>query len=279
MRILGLLAFVTCGAAFLACAVTPDSPLRKGDSSEDGIFNDDIPEDPPPIVSNTNDDGGAFDLGSRPKPPEDAGATPSSEDGASPPANDAAVIGDAGSLDAGPVVLCEGDPKPGDLVVTELLIASRSGSNDNGEWVEITSTRSCTLSLRNVVVASPRGTTGSDAVTIASLDLPPGGSFIVAGSTSAVTAQKLPGSTYAWNAADVLKNSGDTVSITVGAVTIDSVTYPSFGNLEPGRSAAFPADCPSNVRTDWKRWSFSFNEWIPGMKGTPNAANGDVACY
>jgi hypothetical protein len=60
---------------------------------------------------------------------------------------------------------------------------------------------------------------------------------------------------------------------------IDTITYPAFSNLEPGRTLAFPADCPAAVRTDFARWSLTFDVFAPGFKGTPNAANDDVACY
>ena len=62
-------------------------------------------------------------------------------------------------------------------------------------------------------------------------------------------------------------------------MVVDTLTYPAFSNLEPGRSLAFPADCPATVRGDWARWSLTFDVCTAGFKGTPNAANGDVACY
>ena len=89
----------------------------------------------------------------------------------------------------------------------------------------------------------------------------------------------MPGKVFAFDGLDVLKNDGDTVSLKVGAAVIDTITYPAFSNVEPGRTLAFPSDCPMNVRSDWTRWSLTFDAWKPGFKGTPNATNDDVACY
>lgn len=76
-----------------------------------------------------------------------------------------------------------------------------------------------------------------------------------------------------------MPNDGDSIKLEVGTTLIDTLTYPAFSNLTSGRSLAFPDDCPWNLRADWQRWSLTFVEWKPGFKGTPNATNGDVACY
>jgi hypothetical protein len=131
-----------------------------------------------------------------------------------------------------------------------------------------------------VTIASPRGSAATDAVTLDdSVELAPRASFVVADSADPAKNRALPGQVFAWDALDVLKNGGDTVTVTLGDTVVDKVTYPSFSNLEPGRALAFPSDCPPGVRGDLTRWSLAFGEWTPGMKGTPNAPNDDVACY
>lgn len=274
------LAYGACllaGASVLAaCTVTPGStksrravPVEPGDD----FFDDDVEEEPPPLVSATNDAGGAFGAESRP-------ATKSADAGVDAGPGDAGNATD--TLDAGTPTdpLCETPIGPADLVITELMIASRAGSNDTGEWVEVTSTRDCRLSLEGLTIASPRGTTGTNTVTIRDpLELPPHGHFVVAASADPAKNHDLPGLVVAWESADVLKNGGDTVTIRRGDVVVDEATYPSFSNLEPGRSIALPSDCVWSDRTSWTRWSLTFDAWSPGMKGTPNAANDDVACY
>ncbi len=264
------------GSLLAACTVGPaNTKSRKAVPVEPGddFFDDDVEEEPPPLVAATNDAGGAFGAESRPSTKSTDAGTDASVDAGLPPS----PLDDGGSPTD---PLCETAVGPADLVVTELMIASRSGSNDTGEWVEITSTRDCRLSLEGLTIASPRGTTGTNTVTIREpLELPPHGRFLVAASADPAKNHDLPGLVVTWDSADVLKNGGDTVTIRRGDVVVEESTYPAFSNLEPGRSIALPSDCAWSDRTSWMRWSLTFDEWSPGMKGTPNAANDDVACY
>ncbi len=263
------------GAAFLfACASAPTASAKKKRTPVDpgdDYFGDAPTSGEEGLSPTANDDSGAFTPASaRPAPPtskDDAGN----------------VVVDAGASDAGtvdPKVFCAGPLVAGDLVVSEMLISSRAGSGDDGEWVEIRSTRTCWLKVQGLSIESPRGTATPNAVAIAEdYELAPKGSFVVAGSTDPAKNHALPGKVFAWGASDVLKNDGDTVALKFGATVIDSVTYPAFSNLEAGRTLAFPADCPATVRSDWTRWSLTFDVYSVGFKGTPNATNDDVACY
>src|SRR5262249_34371457 len=103
--------------------------------------------------------------------------------------------------------------------------------------------------------------------------------FLVANTTDGAKNNGLPGTVIAWNDTDVLKNSGDTLSVKLGDTVIDSVTYPDLSNLSPGRSFAFPADCALTDRSDWRRWSLTFTAYATGFQGTPNAPNADVSCF
>lgn len=190
--------------------------------------------------------------------------------------------GFVGTQDAGPgtpiKTFCAGTIGAGDLAVVEIMIASRSGSGDLGEWVEVQSTRDCWLRVDGVAVTSPRGAATANTANVDGLELAPHGTFVVAGSGETVNNHGLPGTVYAWNASDVLKNDGDSVVVTRGALEIDRVTYPTFTSLPVGRSLAFPADCARAERTDWTRWSLTFAGYAAGLKGTPNAPNADVTC-
>jgi hypothetical protein len=260
------------GAAFLfACASAPTAstkkkrtPVEPGDE-----FYDDVPSQEEGLSPTSNEDSGAFTpAGERPAPPaKDAGSTFALDGGS-----------EGGTVQ--PKVFCTGALAAGDLAISELLISSRTGANDDGEWVEITSTRTCWLRVKGLTIVSPRGTLAPNSVTIdEDYELAPKASFIVADSADPAKNHALPGKVFAWGALDVLKNDGDTVALKAGGTTIDTVTYPSFSNLEPGRSLAFPDDCAAGVRADWARWSLTFDVYTPGFKGTPNATNGDVACY
>jgi hypothetical protein len=262
--------FVAATALLAACTVQA-SKVRHLDPVDPGpdFGLDEAPTDPPPLATDVNGDSGAFGANERPSGRDASGGKP-----------DAAAF-DAGSGSDASVgkTYCPAPLAAGDLVLTELMIASRAGADDDGEWVEITSSRDCWLALRGVAISSPRGAS-IDVVTIAEdFDLAPHATFVVADSADPAKNHGLPAKLFAWNATDVLKNTGDTVSITSGATVLDTLTYPAFSNLTPGRSIAFPDDCRPGDRADWQRWSLSFDSWAPGFEGTPNAANDDVACY
>jgi hypothetical protein len=172
---------------------------------------------------------------------------------------------------------CEGDLAAGDLAIVEIMIASKSGSGDSGEWAEIKSTRDCWLHLDGVTIESPRGTSSVDVATLEGVDLAPGGSFVVADSDDASKNHGINGAVVAWDATDVLKNDGDTITVKLGDLVIDSLTYPSLAAATAGTSVAFPADCDGAERSDWLAWSAS-KAAFGTLKGTPNAPNDDIAC-
>lgn len=263
-----LLFTVGAASAPLAGCATESKKAKRATPVDPGAeyYDDDPPEDEDPLDPISNDDPGAFGAASRPKSPDAAA--------------------DAGSPDSGAATkaFCSGPLKAFDLQISELMIASRAGAGDGGEWVELKNIRACWLKLRGVTIESPRGSSGVDRATVEEdLELGPGESLVVAGSADPAKNHALPGPLVAFGTTDVLKNSGDTIVVKSGDVVIDTLTYPAFSNLEAGRSIAFPADCNVSVRADWTRWSLSFGTWTGGasggMKGTPNATNDDVACY
>jgi hypothetical protein len=220
-----------------------------------------------PIGTDVNPDTGAYGAPARPAPAKDASA----------PLPDAGPSDDGGVV---PKTYCAGALAAGDLAIVELMIASRSGSSDNGEWVEVQSTRDCWLTLDGVTIESPRGTSAPNVASVAAgLELAPHASFVVADSADPAKNHGIPGAIVAWEATDVLKNDGDTVTVKLGTTTIDTLTYPALSNLTPGRSLAFPSDCAATDRADWQRWSLTFASFAAGFEGTPNGANADVTCF
>ena len=253
-----LFAFVLLGAT--ACSGGHRAPDDTGGSDDPGFAPPTLPQ--PMEASVVDDDSGALDPGQR---QNDGGAT------------------DAGHVevsDAGSAVNCNAPLAAGDVKIVEIMIASQSGSGDRGEWVELQSTRACILDIKGLTVSSPRGTSTDSATVTSDVYVQPGGSFVVADSTSTTDNHSLPNATLVatWNTYDVLKNTGDEIDVTSGSTTIDSLTYPQF-TLTPGRSIAFPADCTWADRASWSRWSMSFNVWDSPFQGTPGADNAAVTCY
>lgn len=266
-----LLALLAVAAA--ACSANEPQKRNRGEAILDDNDYSDVGDAQAP---DSIEDGGTFEIG----------AHPSTSDGGSV----------RRGADAGPSVACTGTLKAGDLVVVEVMVSSRAGSGDDGEWVEIINTRECKLDVTNVKVESPRGTvsTDVDSVTLTAsaigekIVLEPYESVVVADSNVATKNHGLPGRVFSWKAVDVLKNSGDTVKITAPSGTVlDNFTYPAFkaDQLPTGTSFSFPDGCKLSDRyvagspTVWtKRWSVSFASYATGFKGTPNGPNTDVAC-
>lgn len=286
-------------ASFVACAATPskngpgddgDFPVPDGDGT--------TPLPPPREPDVTDNDASAFNIGNRGKdasttntdagtrehdasrPAPDAAAPPdaSAPPDANPPPPDASPPPDSGTVT--PPTACVGPLAAKDLAVVELMISSQSGSGDHGEWIEVQSTRDCILNLKGLHIESPRGTSFDTADVTSDLFLQPNGIVVVATSPDAAQNHALPTPIIVFTGApaDVLKNDGDTVTLSAGGVTIDTITYPAF-TIYPGRSISFPADCTWADRPTWARWSYSFNVWSGAFQGTPNADNDDVACY
>jgi len=255
----------------LACSVKAgggSDPLDPGFGGGDN----ERPLDPPRNPDSVNDDGGAFDLGGRQSDGTgDAGRPVDNTDAGAP------------SVDSGaPSNVCPGAVGAGDFKIVEIMIASASGTGDKGEWVELQSTRSCTLNAKGLVITSPRGASSDTATVSGDLFVPAYGTFIVANTTNASLNHGLGSRVVAFTGepADVLKNDGDTITVTNGGVTVDTLTYPKFANLVAGSSVSFPWDCAWSDRSDWSRWSYSFKTYGGGAyKGTPNDDNYDVACY
>lgn len=302
MKCLSLTAIASLLALGTVLACTVESTKRRPSDTEFPVSDDDPPDTtlpPPRIPDITDEDSGAFDL---PQRERDGGfdATRGHLDASDVDGSDGgtavvdAADADAGRLDggipreagdagdSGIVVPPDACPNPlvaaGDLAVVEILIASASGAGDRAEWVEIQSTRDCSLNLKGTRIESPRGTL-KDAVDITTdVWLPPNGIFLVADSADKAVNGGLPGRVFSWAASDSLKNDGDTITVTRGTTTVDTLTYPHL-TVYPGRTISFPVDCPWSVRSSWDRWSYSFNAWSTGQKGTPNADNTDVTCY
>lgn len=189
----------------VACATAVDGTPTKRIPREAPI--DLEPPDPPTLEAGVvDDDSGVF----APSRPREAGAP-----------TDASVV-DAGIAPNCPNYLA------GSLRVDELMIASRDGSGDKGEWVELRNYASCTVLLDGLVVRSPRGT-GLVQASLTGISLAPGESVLIANTLVPVDNHFLPGRVRAFVAttapasdagaaatADALKNATATRSRSYG---------------------------------------------------------------
>jgi hypothetical protein len=185
---------------------------------------------------------------------------------------------EAGATDA---ATCTFELGPGDLVIDELMIASQSGAGDHGEWIEVRSTRDCMIDLKGLFAS----VTHSKAPIVASITddvlLAPHGFFLIADSNEPSINNNLPGNPFVWGSgtsADVLLNSGDTITLYTVTTAIDTLTYPDSSKLVEGSTMEFPANCSPSLRTEFGNWQPSITSWTPGFFGTPMSPNSDVSC-
>jgi hypothetical protein len=184
-----------------------------------------------------------------------------------------------GPIDAAPDGACTQPIAAGDLVVDELMIESVAGAGDYGEWLEIASTLPCTVDVGGL-----HGET-SDGAKVRTFDvsfdlwLEPGATFVVADSPDPTLNHQLPGTVLAWSGhpGDVLRNAGGTLTLRLGDLLLDSITWPAY-KLGVGASVELPDDCPRASAGDFGRWQPASASWFPGFRGTPNAPNTDVIC-
>jgi hypothetical protein len=194
---------------------------------------------------------------------------------------DAPRPGEAGIADASSDAACSTPLAAGDLVIDELMIASQSGAGDHGEWLEVMSTRDCTLDLNGLYAEVPHGKGTTLASVTTDILVPPHGFFLIADSSDPATNNDLPGTVVVWGTgtdSDVLLNSGDTITLYTSDVTVDMLTYPDPTKLVDGASMAFPSDCNPSLRTAFGNWQPSVASWTPGFFGTPSGPNTDVSC-
>jgi hypothetical protein len=190
-------------------------------------------------------------------------------------ADASATSGDA-SIDAGE---CDSSVGPGDLVFDEVMISTQSGSADLGQWLEVRSTRSCTLSLLGLHASAPHGSSYRSMDVTSPVLLPPGAFFLIADTTNPTDNHDLPGLVFEWTGApsDALHKTSDTVTLSLGDASVDTLSYPSKTRAE-GASMTFPASCPPAMRADFSNWRPSTAFWTSGLMGTPGAPNTDVPC-
>jgi hypothetical protein len=272
--------------ALHACGTDSSTPSAtdEGDASGDALFSGGTS-----VIPSSAPDGGSASL-------DGYGYVPgyASADGTAPCPRDAATEeADADALEGsvdGPLTVteeggdaaaCPGSLAAGDLIIDELMIASQAGVGDHGEWVEVASTRDCALDLNGLFAEVPHGKGTTLASVTTDVWLPPHGFFLIADSADPTENHNLPGTIFTWGSgtsSDVLKNSGDTLTLYTATVTIDMLTYPASAKLVDGASMAFPSDCDPSLRAEFGNWQPSLASWTPGFFGTPAAPNTDVTC-
>jgi hypothetical protein len=261
-----LLLAALCVVACAGRAGTPYPSVSAAPEGNDASAGDFPGLDAPPSGGDDDDDDATI----QPSP------IPSGYDDASD-ASESAAGDDA--LQGPPIGACPQPLAPGDLMIDELMIESVAGAGDYGEWLEVKSNVDCLADLRGLHGECPRGAKVATFDVASDVWLPPRGTFVVADSSDPAINHDLPGVVIAWfgQPGDVLRNKGTTITLSLSASLLDTVTYPAL-SLAVGNSVAFPSDCDPSLRSDFTNWLPSNASWFPGFLGTPNAPNADVVC-
>jgi len=256
---LGLLALACTEGTTDSTAVVEAGADTTFESSYGGVF----------VVPDMTGDGPGSGSTGHGESADGARASPCPESDAAPDAQEGGIedVDAGGAVDgAGEDAACTLPLAPGDLVIDELMIASQSGTGDHGEWAEITSTRSCALNLNGLYAQVPHGQATTTAMVTSDLWLSPYTAFLIADSSNAAVNHDLPGTIVTWGpgtSSDVLKNSGNTITLFTATATIDTLMYTSTAKLVDGASMAFPSNCDPSLRTDFHDWQASLASWTP----------------
>ncbi len=283
-----------CVLLLLAASVrcTPSSPsLTGGAGDASPAFDASLPDADPPDgfiltqlagraggTATSPDECGEPDAGDA-SAADGTGATRRVPDDAT----DAGDGSDAGESDGGEADAnadaCATPLAAGDLVFDEVMISSVAGSSDRGQWLEVRSTRSCSVDLIGLHASAPHGATARSMDVTEDVWLPAGGFFLIADTVDETENGALPGLVFAWSGspADALHKTSDTITLALGGVTLDTLTYPDKKRAE-GTSMAFPSNCADVLRADFSSWQPSTASWAAGFFGTPGAPNTDVTC-
>jgi beta-lactamase superfamily II metal-dependent hydrolase len=164
-------------------------------------------------------------------------------------------------------------PGPGDLKISEVHRDPSAVADANGEYVEITNVSARPVGLIGVTLAD----NGSSITFASNLVLVPGRPLVVQTDGAPSRNGGLPlGMTTPYNTLS-LSNTGDSLDLSRGATTLDSVTYtssfPGGAGVATERRNLFAAATPSNCAA-------ATTVYGAGDRGTPGERNAaDTSAY
>ena len=215
-------------------------------------------------------DAGRRDTGMRDAGPRDAGVRDAG-------LRDGGAVDSGGGVDSGPPVDSGGGGcalEAGSVAIVEVMISSRSGSGDLGEWFEIVSTAPCTLDLTGMLIVSPDGGGAEQTHTVGALTMMPSSRLVFAQSGNALENHLLPHD-YVYGSLIVLDNASDWIELRRGADVIDRVGWPS-GGFSHGRARQFPQGGDLRNNASWSLWCDATDQYSDAggtFYGTPQMAN------
>ncbi len=167
------------------------------------------------------------------------------------------------------------DLAPGDLIISEVMMDPTKVADYRGEWIEIYNTTTTNYNLNGLQVTS----TGNSGFTVSeSITIPGEGRVVLA--TRLLPSSNggfSPDGVYSYG--DVSLVVEDTVTLSAGGTTLDSVTWQRWsphwpGTLEPGYSMSLsPSLYDGTANDSHDSWCLGSSTYGDGDFGTPGEPN------
>jgi hypothetical protein len=167
---------------------------------------------------------------------------------------------------------------PGVVGISEVMISSRSGSGDRGEWFEVRNDGDCSVLLAGIAIVSP-DPGGAEKMHLVTAGLVfPHDSAVLALSALPADNHGVPFD-YAYGNGTpddvVLDNGNDWLELRYLGTPLDRVTWPN-GGFVTGSARQFPDSLPLGVNDEWGRWcsaSAVYSTTDGTFYGTPGDPN------
>ena len=171
-------------------------------------------------------------------------------------------------------------PEPGDVVITEVMVAPFMVDDAVGEWIELYNASSSTIAFDGWELADLAGQ-GHTIASGGGLVLAPGGRAVLGNNANQVTNGDVPVD-YQYTGFD-LENAADEILLSFAGVEVDSVEYDTAAGWPDlwGQSMSLdPAAVDHLSNDDPASWCGATSLIDVGDDfGTPGMANDDCACF
>jgi len=161
-------------------------------------------------------------------------------------------------------------PRPGDLVITEIMFDPAAVDGDVGEWFEVANPGGDTLDLSGVVVSDD----GGNSYTLPEATTLGAGELLVLGRDGDRTTNGDAAVDIVYGDSIKWGNGGDSVILALAGTIIDEVTYDKGWGAGNGASLSLnPGDVDAVLNDGAAAWCPASSSYGDGDLGTPGAPN------
>jgi hypothetical protein len=168
------------------------------------------------------------------------------------------------------------DLSAGDIIISEFMVDPTKVADYRGEWIELYNTTNESYNLNGLQISS----SGDSGHTISSdVNIPAKGYVVISVKTSPAENGGIDNVSYAYPYSGIRLLGDDSLSLSNGAVTLDTVTFQRFsphwpGTTEAGQSSSLtPSLLDSTSNNSLSSWCVGSTIYGDGDFGTPGEAN------